>query len=123
MKISLDNGTAEYRITAYESGSVKINDKIIVNPIIVSPEKIEPWDIDSMDSLAENHLQKLLEYDPEILILGTGSRQCFPPPDLMRPVIQAGIGLEVMDTAAACRTYNILMTENRAVVVALLMID
>lgn len=122
MKITLDNGSAKYRIIAYESGSIRINDETILDSIIVSPEKTELWDIENMDSLAQHHFEHLLTYEPEILILGTGSKQCFPPSNLLAPLLQAGIGLEVMSTAAACRTYNILMSEDRNVVAALFMI-
>lgn len=123
MKITLDNGSAKYRIIAYESGRIRINDETILDSIIVSPEKTELWDIENMDSLTQHHFEYLLTYEPEILILGTGSKQRFPASNLLTPLVQAGIGLEVMNTAAACRTYNILMSEGRNVVAALFMIE
>lgn len=63
----------------------------------------------------------MLELAPEVVIVGTGARQRFPAPQLLRPLIEAGIGFEVMDLAAACRTYNILASEGRAVAAALLL--
>jgi uncharacterized protein len=65
----------------------------------------------------------LAELRPEVVILGTGVKLRFPPPSLTRALVEANIGLEVMDTGAACRTYNILMGDGRRVVAALLMIE
>jgi uncharacterized protein len=121
MKISLDNGTADYRITAYEPGSIKINEEIIESAVIISARGYRLWDAQSMDTLTETLLIIALEEKPDILLLGTGERQQFPAPQLMKPVAESGTGLEVMDTAAACRTYNILMSEDRHVVAALLL--
>ena len=121
MKISLDNGTADYRITAYEPGSIKINEEIIESAVIISASGYRLWEAQSMDTLTEALLIIALEEKPDILLLGTGERQQFPAPQLMKPVAESGTGLEVMDTAAACRTYNILMSEDRHVVAALLL--
>ena len=121
MKISLDNGTGGTRITAYEAGSIKINDEIIDTAVIISVDGFRPWLAQSVETLTEELLSMALEDRPDILILGTGERQCFPSPQLMKPVAEAGTGLEVMDTAAACRTYNILMSEDRHVVAALML--
>ena len=123
MKITLDNGNAENRITSYQSGSIHINGEIISHSVIVCPGKIDTWQAVDMDSLTEDHFRKPLEYKPEILILGTGRKQCFPSQPVWRLVAEAGAGFEIMDTAAACRTYNVLMSEDRNVVAALLMID
>ena len=74
------------------------------------------------DQLAPEHFAELAEQAPEIVILGTGARQQFPAPALLRPLLERGIGVEVMDTGAACRTYNIVVAEGRQVIAALLMI-
>lgn len=121
MKITLDN--AENRITAYQSGSIHINGEIISHSVIVRPDKVEPWQAVDMNSLTEEHFREPLRYKPEILIFGTGTKQCFPAQSVWRLVAEAGIGFEIMDTAAACRTYNVLISEDRNVVAALLMID
>ena len=121
MKISLDNGTGSTRITAYQAGSIKINDEIIETAVIVSADGYRPWLAQTVETLTEELLTLALQDSPDILILGTGERQCFLTPQLMKPVAEAGTGLEVMDTAAACRTYNILMSEDRHVVAALML--
>ena len=120
MKISLDNTAADYRITAYAPGSITINEQVIESAIIVNARGYRLWDAVSIEGLTEALIMMALEDKPDILLLGTGVRQQFPAPDLMRPVAEAGTGLEVMDTAAACRTYNVLLSEERHVVAALL---
>ena len=121
MKISLDNGTGGTRITAYEAGSIKINNETIETAVIVSATGFAPWAAESVETLTEELIALALRDSPDILILGTGEQQSFPHPRLMKPVAEAGTGLEVMDTAAACRTYNILMSEDRHVVAALIL--
>jgi uncharacterized protein len=87
---------------------------------VLTPERVEPWPTASFEALAEADFERLRALDPEVVLLGTGARQRFPHPRLARPLAEARIGLEVMNTPAACRTYNILMAEGRKVVAALL---
>ena len=79
----------------------------------------QPWSIDGLAALTPDMLLALAEPRPEVILLGTGARLQFPPPSFSRPLLQAGIGLETMDSVAACRTYNILMAEGRQVLLAL----
>ena len=120
MKISLENSNADYRITAYEAGVITINEEIINSAVILSTNGYKLWEAQSIETLTEDLLIMALEENPDILLLGTGIRQQFPAPALMKPIAESGTGLEVMDTAAACRTYNILISEDRHVVAALL---
>ncbi|BBP04245.1 hypothetical protein TPL01_20630 [Sulfuriferula plumbiphila] len=104
------------------------NDYVIINgqrydarSLIVTPDEIiEDWRVGNFSQLNENHFQALLALKPEIALLGTGTTLCFPHPRLSACLTNAGIGLEVMDTGAACRTYNILVAEGRHVVMGLL---
>jgi len=121
MKISLENSNADYRITAYEAGIIKINEESIESAVILSANGYQLWEAQSIATLTEELLMMALVEKPDILLLGTGETQQFPAPHLMKPVVEAGTGLEVMDTAAACRTYNILLSEDRHVVAALLL--
>jgi uncharacterized protein len=121
MKISLDNATRGTRITAYEHGSIIINDQIIESAVIVHADGYRLWAAETVATLTEELLMAALQEKPDILLLGTGEKQCFPTPQLMKPIAESGAGMEVMDTAAACRTYNILMSEDRHVVAALLL--
>lgn len=78
------------------------------------------WDAADFDSLTVEHFARLAALAPELVIFGSGPRIRFPSPALLRPLIDAKIGFETMDTAAACRTYNVLFAEGRRVVAALL---
>jgi len=88
--------------------------------VIVLPEQLLPWGATSFEALQEGDFQVLLELKPEILLLGTGPKQRFPHPRLTRALAALRIGVEAMDLQAACRTYNILMAEERRVAAALL---
>lgn len=124
MKVSLDTGTASHLIKAYGAGSIQVNETVYSHDLIVMPESIEPeWVSAPVAELTPEHFAVVREYAPEILLLGTGRGQIFPPPRLMAELGRQGMGLEVMDTAAACRTYNVLMSEDRRVAAALMMIE
>ena len=75
------------------------------------------------DDLSVDTIERLCEQSPEVVIIGTGTRHVFPSPELLAPMTRAGIGVEVMSTSAACRTYNILSAEGRRVVALLLPIE
>ncbi len=90
--------------------------------IITRQDLTSDWSPESLEQLEPQHLTTLLAYEPELILLGTGARLRFPSGETMARVQQAGVGLEVMDTAAACRTFNILVSEGRNVVAALMMI-
>jgi uncharacterized protein len=88
--------------------------------MIVMPERILPWSAAGFEQLALEDFEALSRLPLEVVLLGTGERLRFPHPRLTQPLAAARIGLEVMDVAAACRTYNILMAESRKVAAALL---
>lgn len=124
MKVSLDTGTASHLIKAYGAGSIQINETVYTRDLIVMPESLEPeWGSAPIAELTVDHFAAVRDYAPEILLLGTGRSQTFPPARLMAELGRLGMGLEVMDTAAACRTYNVLMSEDRRVAAALMMIE
>jgi uncharacterized protein len=79
-----------------------------------------PWDAANFDALTDAHFQMLAQMKPELVIFGSGVRIRFPKPAVLRPLIDARIGFETMDTPAACRTYNVLLAEGRSVIAALL---
>ena len=81
---------------------------------------VADWPPQSLDSVLEQHWDAVLELDPEVVLVGTGKRQQFPAPAVLAPFYRAGVGVEVMTTEAACRTYNVLASEDRRVVAALL---
>ncbi len=82
--------------------------------------EVRPWQVSDFDALTAEHFARVAALTPELVIFGSGARLRFPAPALLRPLIDAAIGVETMDTAAACRTYNVLLAEGRSVVAALL---
>jgi uncharacterized protein len=82
---------------------------------------IQPWGAASLAELTPAHFERLVALKPELVIFGSGARLRFVPPALQRALIESRIGIETMDTAAACRTYNVLASEHRNVVAALLL--
>lgn len=121
MKLHLDNPSNRNLVTGYGAGFVAINHRQYEASLILLPDRIvEPWGTGGFEALAEQDFEAIRTLGPEILLLGTGNRQRFPAPGLLRPLIEARIGYEIMDLPAACRTFNILMAEGRRVAAALL---
>ena len=124
MKLSLDNAAAGNLISTYGPGHVVVNEERIQTSVIVTPGRIlQDWAPETVAALAPEHFDALMELDPDIVVLGSGARQRFPGQELYAALSRHGIGLEVMDTGAACRTYNVLVAEDRRVAAALLMIE
>ncbi|MFA5083005.1 MAG: Mth938-like domain-containing protein [Hydrogenophilaceae bacterium] len=120
MKLHLANPTGINVITAYGDGFVEVNRERRTRSLILLPDNLADWPVPDFDALSREHLAMLVEFRPALILLGSGRRHRFPHPDLYRDLIAAGIGLEHMDTGAACRTYNILATEGRQVAAALI---
>lgn len=109
-------------ILAYGTDHVLVNERRITASLVLTPERmLEDWGQGGFAALSASSFEAILDLDPELVVLGTGARQRFPSPALLRPLIDARIGCEVMDTGAACRTYNILAAEGRRVAAALLL--
>lgn len=108
-------------IRHYEPGLVEVNQKKLTQSCIITQKTLKPeWSVNSIQTLNQDHIQQLLDLKPEVLILGTGDTQVFPPAELFGFCARRGVSLEVMNNAAACRTYNVLTTEQREVVVGLI---
>ncbi len=121
MKFTQDDQSQGYVIHAYENGRVNISGKDYHDSLILLPRQIiEHWRPDSFDTLTGEDFLEIAALQPELLLLGTGATHLFPHPSLLQPLADSGIGVESMTTAAACRTYNILMSEGRRVAAALL---
>lgn len=124
MRFSLDVDAHHHFIRSYGPGWVNISEREIRHSLIVTPDRlVADWPPHRLAELEEAHFGAVADLEPEIVVLGTGLRQQFPPPKVLRPLLVRGIGVEIMDTAAACRTYNIIMLEGRRVAAALLMIE
>ena len=121
MKLHLSKTDGLNTFTGYGEGYVAVNGTPYRSNIAVLPGQLLPeWTTASFETLSEADFAKLAELQPEILLLGTGKTLRFPPPALLQPLMAARIGVEVMDTQAACRTYNILVAEGRRVAAAIL---
>lgn len=120
MQISIDQGEG-HQIYSYENKTVTIADQKYNSSLIITANKIiTPWPVDSLQQLTEANCQPLLELGINILVLGTGDTQQFLDSHMLVYFAANHIGVEVMDTAAACRTYNVLMAEQRQVAAALI---
>jgi len=123
MKLSIDYNSAKYTINGYENGQISINNEPHTCNLIITPEKLlVDWEPGEVAQITMAHVQGLIDLNPEIIILGTGSKLTFPDTALLAMAMQLGIGFEVMDTGSACRTFNVLSAEDRNVVAALMLI-
>ena len=121
MKLSIDYNTARYTINSYEPGNIQVNNQSYEKSLIITPESLHlQWNPGQIDDLTEVHIDAILELKPEIILLGTGTTLKFPGQQLMIHALTKGVGIEVMDTGAACRTYNVLSAEDRNVAAALI---
>ena len=121
MKLHLEPKSARNTFTGYGEGYVMVNGERIEKSVVVLPERIvSDWPTPSFAGLKPEHLAALAGLDREIVLLGTGPKLRFPHPEILAPLLRAGVGVEVMDLQAACRTYNILVAEERKVAAALL---
>jgi len=119
MKLHLANAGQQNVITAYGDGYVQVNATRHESSIVVNATSVKDWEVADIRNLAASNLVAVAAAKPEIVIVGTGRSFVFPHPVNLRPLIDARIGYEVMDTAAACRTYNILLGEGRNVMAVL----
>ncbi len=120
MKMHLDDSAGAHRITGYGAGYVVVNGESLTRSFIVTPEAlITDWNPQHVDELDEAALEAVARLSPSVVLLGTGAEQHFPPSSLLAHLLGQGIGIEVMTTAAACRTYNILVSEGRSVAAGL----
>lgn len=121
MSLTLDDNHATYQIRAYQPGSIQVNDQILHKSAIITPNKlIENWSPQTFSELTREDLQIIIDLSPAIVLIGTGSTIQFPNAAIYGDLINEGIGVEIMDTHAACRTYNALTAEDRNVVAALI---
>ena len=120
MKLQPDKPDTQ-TVTAHGPGWLAINgEKCAVSVIIGSHGERVAWEVDSFETLGPAHFEQLVALAPELVIFGSGSRLHFVPPQWLAPLMARRVGVETMDTAAACRTYNVLASEGRHVLAALL---
>ena len=122
MKFAQDSQDEGYVITAYGENSVSINGKPFKQSLIITRTKLnEDWDVSMVELLQAEHIDQILSFNPELIIIGTGNKLIFPAAEVYSVIIKHVIGVDFMDTRAACRTYNILMSEGRDIVAGLIL--
>lgn len=120
MKFTLESSSRVNLVRAYSRAELRIGEEHVHSSCIVSADRlITDWPPVRFEELRPEHLEAILALEPEVALLGTGERQRFPPAEIRTAFAARGVGLEVMDLGAACRTYNILVQEERRAVAAL----
>ena len=122
MKFQSDSLDGVNTIARHDGGSVWIGNQSYSGSVIVPwSGPVRAWAPADFNALTQAHFDEVLQLQPELVIFGSGARLRFPAPALLRELIARRIGVESMDSAAACRTYNVLVSEGRTVVAALLL--
>jgi uncharacterized protein len=122
MKFAEAGVRGSHLIESYAPGRIQIRGTSYTAGLIVTPDRIiTEWGPQQPADLEPSHIAALAQLEPEVILIGTGARQLLPEPKVYAPALSLGIGVEIMDTGAACRTYNILLAEGRKVVAGLLM--
>ena len=119
MQLHLERPDYRYFLRGADGASALVNERALRSSFIVAPDAlIEDWPVHDVATLALEALEPLLSLHPELIVLGSGAIQAFPPPALLAACLQRGVGLETMTNAAAARTYSVLAGEGRRVVAA-----
>ena len=122
MLLSEDRCHASFYIRSYSEDGIHINDTVYQSSLLLSPTHLlSDWPPHCVAELKSMHWQAVIDLAPSIVILGTGKQQVFPHASVLKDLYAAKLGIEIMTTAAACRTFNILSSEGRHVVAALLL--
>ncbi len=121
MKFALDPLEQGYIVKAYEPGCIQINKEKYLQSLLLMPgQLITDWSVSTAEAITSEDIRVLAEYAPQVLLLGTGQEHKFLHPKVLAPLMELRIGYEVMSTSAACRTYNVLLSEGRKVLAALI---
>jgi uncharacterized protein len=121
MKLHQQTTPDQNTIRSLEPGRIRVNDDYFVNSLIITADRLDDkWPVAHADQIDEDVIVGLLEFDAEIILLGTGLQHHLLDPRISLEAIQRGVGIEIMSTEAACHTYNILLGEDRAVLAALI---
>ncbi|VAW62152.1 hypothetical protein MNBD_GAMMA09-276 [hydrothermal vent metagenome] len=122
MKFSEDYAIGSYVIHSYSDNGIEINNALYSKSLLISNNSLNTdWKINHIEQMGHSDWHSLLELKPEVILIGTGRELIFPPPSTYAPVIEQGIGIEFMNSNAACRTYNVLLSEDRRVVAGIIL--
>ncbi|MDC1287854.1 Mth938-like domain-containing protein [Gammaproteobacteria bacterium] len=122
MPLAEDIVTSRHRLSSYSDVTVSINEREYRQSLILTADSLlSPWPVTGLDQLSGENLAPIFASKPAVVLLGTGMRQQFPKARIFGLFGEQGIGLEVMDNGALCRTFNILVAEDRAVTAAIIL--
>jgi uncharacterized protein len=119
MRLASDTGRGANVVLGYSATEVRLRERSLTASAIVTADRVADWPLGSFAALTPGALDAVLALAPEIVILSTGATQRFPSPEVYAHVCGRGVGFEVMEIGAACRTYNVLVAEDRRVALAL----
>ena len=121
MELRLDSPGEYFAVRAVSARGIQINEEWYQGSLILSTrEVIAPWNVERLEDLGKADVERILALKPEVVLIGTGDRQRLLPPELLVRFLEHGAGAEAMTTPAACRTFNVLASERRRVVAALI---
>lgn len=122
MQFMEHSAEGQYEIHSIQPGRIRVEEHELTSSFLISPDRLmTEWQPRSIEELNDQHLEQVLALEPEVVLLGTGERIHFPEPRIFAMFQSRGIGFEVMDTNAACRTYNVLVSEERRAVAAIML--
>ncbi len=113
INFTLEGQSSGPHINSCSGDKIRIDGRDRTSSVLLTPEQVLDWPLNSFNALNETHIAQLLEHPADVFIIGTGHRQHFPDTALLAPFMRKGLGVEIMDSGAAARTYNILMSEGR----------
>jgi len=116
-----EDSNSNFSIQAINDDGIVIDDRRITHSVLVCAETVQEWPPGSIPDLTSDHLAQCAALQPEVVIIGTGKTQIFPPGHFAVSLQKQGIGVEIMANDAACRTFNVLLSEDRRVVLALML--
>lgn len=124
MLLSQEHPDYTYALRSADGRQAKVNERVLRRSFIIAPDSlVENWTEATAETLAAADMAPLLALNPAVVLLGTGERQVFPGADVMAACLTRGVGIEIMDNAAAARTYNVLAGEGRRVAAAFLIVS
>lgn len=121
MEFNLEVPQNQFFIRSVSAAGIRVDQENFLCPFIISSQKVVPqWNVECVEDIDEENLQAIFDLEPEVILIGTGDKQVFLPPATQVHFFRRHVGFEVMTTDAACRTFNVLASEGRQVVAALL---
>lgn len=122
MKLTDDRSLGAVLVRSYSPGELRVGEEVLRRSCVLRADQlVRDWRPQTIDDLTPADLDVVLALEPQIVVLGVGERQRFVATDILATMLTRGVGCEVMATGAACRTYNVLVSEDRRVVAALLL--